>query len=713
MLQILRPDGSIVNRGNLKALNLTAENFLRMYELVLLTRAFEEKASKEGILKEIPLYISPRGQEAAEVASACALCPRDWIFWYSRSQGGALVKGVSIETLWKLFYGVPDPAAIKDLLDHKSMLPYVLVGTHLTHASGLAWAHKILGKDTVSIAYFGEGATAEGDFHSALNWASIFNIPVIFFCENNQYAISTPNKLQTKTPTFAQKAIGYGVDCCLVDGNDPFAVYGATKEAVDRARNCKCPTLIEAVTYRLASHTTAVGEIKIAPEEEREKAERNEPVGRMKAFLLQEAKANFGLAWDEEKDQTLRTKITNSVKEAGRNAKAMLDQFNGKSIIAKSVEMHCAPRRGNSYQDLSQVRFTPEIIPNTTFIDALNYAYYDLLNYDPSIITLGQDIGEIGGVFRATALPEDFVKEYLPQYKDQILANYLPLIKIFGDTRIIDTPLDENGIVGHSIGLALGGLRPIFEMQFSGFMLEAFNQIVAEMGRIMHRSNGLISLPIVGRLPYGGGRYIEHHREFEGSYLLNSPGLTIVCPSTAQDCYDLFWASVASDKPVLFFEDKNLYRRQDIKMDLKRIPPTKALEEFGLRIVREGTDITVTAYGKLVYTALEAAAILEGDGISMEILDLRVFAPFDRKTLIESIQKTGRLAIVQEEPIFGGTGGEISATVFENPDSFFKLQAPLLRIGPPRTHYPPPNFWSNYEPQPNEIATAIKELIMS
>lgn len=713
MLQILGPDGSVVNMENLKALNLDANSFLKIYEFMLLMRAFEAKASNEGTIKEIPLYISPRGQEAAQVASALALSPQDWIFWYSRSQGGVLVKGVAIETLWKLFYGVPDPAATKDLLDHKAMIPYVLVGTHLTHASGLAWAHKILGKDTVSIAYFGEGATAEGDFHSALNWASIFNIPVVFFCENNQYAISTPNKLQTATTTFAQKASGYGVDCCLVDGNDPFAVYGATKEAVNKARNDKRPTLMEAVTYRLAPHTTAIGDIKIAPKEELEKAEKNEPLHRLKVFLLQGTKDSFGLDWDEKKDQTLRTKITDSVTEIGRAAKAMLDQFNGKNIIAKSARMHRAPRRGNNYQDLSQVRFTPEVIPNATFIDAVNHAYEDLMSHDSKVITLGQDVGEIGGVFRATALPGDYVKKYLPQYNDRILANYLPLINIFGNNRVIDTPLDENGIVGHSIGLALGGLRPIFEIQFAGFNFEASNQIVAEMGRIMHRGNGLISLPIVGRLPYGGGRYIEHHREFEVPYLWNSPGLTIVCPATVQDAYDLFWAAVASDKPVLFFEDKNLYRRQDIRMDLKRIPPTKALEEFGLRVAREGTDVTITAYGRLVYSAFKAAEILEREGISAEILDIRVFAPFDRKTLIESVQKTGRLVVIQEEPVFGGTGGEFAAAVFESKKSFFKLRAPLIRIGPRRTHYPPPNFWGNYEPQPKYIAARIRKLITS
>lgn len=713
MRQILKPDGSITYPAALKALSLHGQDLLKIYELMLLTRLFEEKATLEGIRKEIPLYISPRGQEAAEVASAYALSPEDWIFWYSRSQGGPFTRGVSLDTLWKLFYGVPDPTAIKDLLDHNVMIPYVLVGTHLTHASGLAWAHKTLGKNTVSIAYFGEGATAEGDFHSALNWASIFKIPTVFFCENNQYAISTPNRYQTATRTFAQKAKGYGMDQYLVDGNDPLAVYAVTKKAVEKARFEQRPALIEAITYRLRPHTTAIGDIAKTPTEERKRAEDKEPVQRLKNFLLRKTKDFPDIDWSEEKDQALRAKITDLVKEAGQSARTMLDQFNGKNIIAKSAKMHRAPRRGNNYQDLSQVSFTPEVIPNATFIDAINHAYYSLMSRDPNVVTLGQDVGEIGGVFRATALPEDYVKKYLPKHSDQVLSNYLPLIRIFGEERVMDTPLDENGIVGNSIGLALGGLRPIFEIQFSGFIFEAFNQIVAEMGRIIHRSGGLLNLPIVGRLPYGGGKFIEHHREFEVPYLWNSPGLTIVCPATVQDAYDLLWASVASNKPVLFFEDKNLYRRQDIKTDLKRIPPTKALEEFGLRIAREGTDVTITSYGRLVYSALEAAEILKRKGISAEVLDIRVFAPFDRKTLIKSVEKTGRLVIIQEEPTFGGTGGEIAATIFEAKNSFFKLQAPLIRIGPRRTHYPPPNFWDNYEPQPKHIAARIRKLIIS
>ena len=235
--------------------------------------------------------------------------------------------------------------------------------------------------------------------------------------------------------------------------------------------------------------------------------------------------------------------------------------------------------------------------------------------------------------------------------------------------------------------------------------------MIGEADRIIHQGGGLIPLPIVVRLPYGGGRYIAHHREFEGAYVMNSPGLTIVCPSTAQDFYDLFWAAVASEKPVLFFEDKNLLRSPKAKGELRRVPPTKLLEKFGIRIAREGRDVTITAYGELVYYALEAAESLAREGIEIEILDIRVFAPLDTETLVTSVKKTGRLAVVQEEPVFGGTGAEIGATVFESEAFLNGLQAPLRRIGPPRTHYPPPLFWKHYKPQPERIVREIKELL--
>ena len=735
MYQILAPDGRVVNRPAFQALGLGAEDYVKIYEYMALLRLFEKRAVDEAMFKDhMPLYISPRGQEAVEVASAYALGPEDWIFWYTRSQGAALTRKISLDSIWKLFYGVPDPKVIEDLLSHKSMIPYVLVGIHLTHAVGFAWAQMIKrGKpEVVSVAYFGDGATSRPDFHSAMNFAGIHKVPTIFICENNQWAISTPTKRQTATQTFAEKAAAYGVASEYVDGNDPLAVYAATKRALDRARSSKGATLIEAVTYRLDPHTTAVGEIKKVPEFIMKEAEEKEPIKRMLAFLVSEEAGALGVDWSAEKDFQRLSEIKALVKSTAAKSFSLLGGLDENAVTKKAEELLDETRVGKNYQNIQDVHFSPEEIPGATPRDALNFGHFDTMLYDSDIVVLGEDVGEVGSVNRTVALPKKYVLEHLPQYADKILIQHLPLIvhEKIGPGRAIDTPVDEWGIMGHAIGLALGGLRPIVEVQYSGFVFGMGDHIFVELARLMHRSGGKINMPIVVRLPYGAGRFIESHREFEASQFLNLPGFLIVCPSTVQDFYDLFWASVASDKPVLFFEDKNLYRGEikfeyvykkdgesepmeikkivEVKGNLCRKPPAKPLEEFGMRVAREGTDVTVTAYGRLVYSCLEAAEILAEENISVEVLDIRVLAPLDRKTLISSVKKTGALVVVQEEPIFGGTGAEIAAAVYESRESFEYLKSPLIRVGP-RTYQVTHNDWRAHEPQPPRIANAIKE----
>lgn len=711
MLQILSPEGKIIRatRSILDRLSLSTADYLRIYTLMLQTRLFEEEASRRAHLGQMPLYISPRGQEAAEVASAYTLGKEDWVFFYARSQGAAFTRGVSIESMWKLFYGVPDPQVIEDFLTHHVMLPYILVGVHLTHAAGFAWAHTILKRSGISIAYCGEGAIAQGDFHSAMNWASIYDIPTIIFCENNRYAISTPNKYQTATETFAEKSSAYAIIAERVDGNDPLAVYTATSQAVQRAREDRRPSFIEAVTYRLGPHTTAVGEIRKVSAEERSQAEKNDPLIRIRQWLLsEEAKELVGLEWTEAQDEQLRTELSTQIKTTADKVYQMLESVDGASVIASSVALHAQPLLGKEYRTLSSVSFTPEVIPETTCRHALNFALYDVMSHDPAVVILGEDVGDVGGVFRINALPERFVQEHLASYTDRIINRYLPLKAIFGADRCIDTPLDESGILGHAIGLALGGARPVAEIQFSGFFCEAADHIFGELGRIIQRNAGFLHLPIVIRLPYGAGPFIEYHRECEISILLTLPGLTIVCPSTVQDFYDLFWASVASEKPVLFFEHKRLYR-EVVKETLRRRPPEKPLEAFGIRVAREGEDITVTAYGLLVHTCLEAAEILAKEGISVEVLDLRVIAPFDQETFFQSFKKTGRLVTVQEEPKGGSLGLQLAGMILQDGEALLHMKAPFGCVAPPFTHAPVHTCWKSYTPQVEDVVRAIEE----
>lgn len=741
MYQILAPDGRIVNQPAFQELGLNAEDYIKIYEYMSLTRLFEKRAVDEAMFKDhMPLYISPKGQEAAEVASAYALGPEDWIFWYTRSQGAAFDRKVSLESIWKIFHGIPDPQLIEDLLSHKSMIPYVLVGIHLTHAVGFAWAQMLKrGKpEVVSVAYFGDGATSRPDFHSAMNFAGIHKIPTIFICENNHWAISTPNVKQTATKTFAEKAAAYGIASEYVDGNDPLAVYAATKRALARARSGAGATLIEAVTYRADPHTTAVGEIKKIPEEIMQDAEAKDPLKRMFAFLVSEEARGLGIDWNKEKDLQRLSEIKALVKGTAAKSFSLLSEVDENVVAENARKLLEEIRIGKNYRDFSNISFFPEEIPGATPRDAINFGHFDAMMHDPDVIVMGEDVGDIGSVNRTVALPEKFVTEYLPEYADKILIKHLPLIahEKIGPNRAIDTPVDEWGIMGHAIGLALGGLRPIVEVQYSGFVFGMGDHIFVELPRLMHRSGGKLNMPVVVRLPYGAGRFIESHREFEVPQFLNLPGLIIVCPSTVQDFYDMFWAAVASDKPVLFFEDKIIYRGElefnysykyidlngteqekkiekkkvEIKNNLIRRPPFQPVENFGIRVARKGADVTLTAYGRLVYACLEAAEILQEENISAEVLDIRVFKPFDQKTLISSVKKTGALVIVQEEPIFGGTGAEIAALVYETAESFHYLKSPLVRLGP-KTYQTTHVDYRSHVPQPPEIVMAVKKAL--
>ena len=728
--RILAPDGTVTDREALLATGLTGQDCLALYRRMVFVSLFTEKATNEGKNKYMPLYISPRGQEAAEVGSAYALKATDAVFWYTRSQGPAFARGYSAEAMFKLFAGVPDKEVAKEFYNRYLAAPYVLVGVHLTHATGYAMGEKLKGTSNLAVAYFGDGATAQGDFHEALNWASVHSLPVIFICENNRIAISTPNRLESATETFAEKAVAYGMESDLVDGNDAFAVYAAVKRAALRARDTyseRRPTLIEAVTRRMHPHTTAIGVAKELTPDEEELMEREDPIPRLRKFLLSPLAVELlGVEWSEEEDARLREEYSESIQKAAEAVRKMRpENFDGKAIIEESVRLHEGPDVSKKHAGISREEFeekvlrgTPEVIPGANFVTALNFAHHDAMRLDDRVITIGEDVGEIGSVFRTVALPEKFVAEHMPLMKDRVLSRYLPHINIFGPERCLDSPLDEDGLVGNAVGLSLAGIRPIVEIQFSGFVFEAINQIVSEFAQLRHITGGIFPLPAVIRLPYGGGPFIQHHREFEGAFFMNAPGLRIAVPRTPQDAYDMFMAAVASENPVIFFEDKNLYRRDDIVQDLIRRPFQKPIEEFGVAVAREADPgaerkITITAYGRLVYDALKAAEELQQEGISAEVLDLRVFAPLDKATIVSSVHKTGRLLVVQEEPVFGGTGGEIAAIVTESPESFHYLQAPVKRLGPPRTYFPPVLVWKDYLPSVEDIVREAKAAVSS
>ncbi|MCL7379441.1 MULTISPECIES: alpha-ketoacid dehydrogenase subunit beta [unclassified Streptomyces] len=310
---------------------------------------------------------------------------------------------------------------------------------------------------------------------------------------------------------------------------------------------------------------------------------------------------------------------------------------------------------------------------------AINESLRKALETDPKVLIMGEDVGKLGGVFRVTD----------------------GLQKDFGEDRVIDTPLAESGIVGTAIGLALRGYRPVVEIQFDGFVFPAYDQIVTQLAKMHARALGKIKLPVVVRIPYGGGiGAVEHHSESPEALFAHVAGLKIVSPSTASDAYWMMQQAIQSDDPVIFFEPKRRYWDKG-EVNAEAIPGPL----HGARVAREGTDLTLAAYGPMVKVCLEAAAAAEEEGKSLEVVDLRSMSPIDFDTIQTSVEKTRRLVVVHEAPVFYGSGAEIAARLTER--CFYHLEAPVLRVGGYHAPYPPARLEDEYLPGLDRVLDAV------
>ncbi|WP_106971678.1 alpha-ketoacid dehydrogenase subunit beta [Streptomyces xylophagus] len=315
-----------------------------------------------------------------------------------------------------------------------------------------------------------------------------------------------------------------------------------------------------------------------------------------------------------------------------------------------------------------------------TLLTALNTALRDVLADDPKTLVMGEDVGRLGGVFRVTE----------------------GLQKDFGEDRVMDTPLAESGIVGTAIGLALRGYRPVVEIQFDGFVFPGYDQIVTQLAKMPARSRGLIRLPIVIRIPYGGGiGAVEHHSESPEALFAHVAGLRVMSPSNPSDAYWMLRQAVQSDDPVIFFEPKRrYYDKGEVDTTASDQPPAHRA-----RVVRPGTDLTLAAYGPMVRTCLDAAAVAAEEGRQLEVVDLRSISPVDFDTVRESVRRTGRLVVAHEAPVFFGAGAEIAAHVTEH--CFYHLSAPVLRVGAYHSPYPPSRLEDEYLPGIDRVLDAV------
>lgn len=324
-----------------------------------------------------------------------------------------------------------------------------------------------------------------------------------------------------------------------------------------------------------------------------------------------------------------------------------------------------------------------------TFAKAINTGLRAALERDPKVLLMGEDIGALGGVFRVTD----------------------GLAKDFGTDRVVDTPLAESGIVGTAIGLALRGYRPVCEIQFDGFIFPAFDQITTQLSKMHYRSRGRLNLPVVIRVPFGGGiGAVEHHSESPEVLFAHTAGLRVVSPSDPQDAYTMIQQAVASPDPVMFFEPKGRYwEKGDVDTGADPLAADSVLD--GARVLRPGTDVTLVAHGPTVATALRVADAAAAEGRSVEVVDLRSISPLDITTVAASVRRTGRCVVVHEAPVLYGTGAEVAARVTE--ECFYHLEAPVLRVGGFHTPYPVAKLEHEYLPGLDRVLDAVDRVLAS
>ena len=666
--QVLAPDGSVV--GPLP--QLADKELIDLYRLMLRSRVYDRRALGAQRQGRLGTYAMLEGHEAAQVGSAAALADGDFIYPAYREHAVQLTRGMPLDVILTYWRGLPN--SDWDVHRYRMMTNTVPIASHLPHAVGHAYAARQRGEDVVTAAFLGDGATSETDFHSGLNFAGVWNTPTVFVCENNLYAISVPYEKQTASPTIAQKAVAYGIEGVRVDGMDVLAMYAASREAVDRARRGDGPTLIEALCYRYGPHATADdARLYRAKDEEAEWRERD-PVDRYRRFLedrglwdtdhetelLAEADAEFDAAMERIESRPVPGRDDIVRHAYARIPQLIVDQLH-QSQRARGEEP--SEFAADEVWSIAEEAAPPGPTERWTMAEAINAALHHAMETDDSLLTLGEDIGLAGGVFRITERLQDR----------------------FGAERVIDTPLNESGIVGAAIGMAISGSRAIAEIQFEGFAYPAFDQIASHLGRIRFRSRGHASVPMVLRFPNGAGIGAhEHHCDSPETYFAHAPGLVVVVPSTPTDAKGLLAAAIESDDPVLFLEPKVLYRagREDVPTDHYTIPLGKA------RIRRSGDDLTLVTYGGLVPASLAAAEAAAAEGIGTEVIDLRTIYPWDVGTVQESVERTGHLLVVQEPQRSFGVGAEIAAEIAER--CGYSLEAPIRRVG--ATDAPWPQF---------------------
>ena len=660
--------------------DLDASTLLSLFRTMQIIRQTEEELARchqRGLIfGACHTYV---GQEAISTGVCAHLTNGDPIFSTHRGHGHALAKGMPPRELMAELFGRATGCSRGRGGSMHLFSPEIgmmgtsgIVGPCILQACGGGYSSKLMKSGGVAVAFFGDGAVNNGAFHEGLNMAAIWKLPVLFVCENNQFATEVPFAYSSGIPDVGRRAANYGLPGFEVDGNDVLAVTEVAREAVARARSGGGPTLIECKTYRTRAHAEGMGDFTYRTREEVEQWKQRCPIESLRERMLTE----FGIA--EPTIREIESEVTALIAEAR--------QFSETSPLpdASTASEHVySPVRAVVQREeppRDQATETREI----SFSQATHEALAEEMAVNPRIFVMGEGIGVRGGNFNTTA----------------------GLYELYGPERLCDTPISERGFVGLAGGAAMTGTRPVVDFMFADFILDSVGEIVNQIAKMQYMSSGRLKMPVLLRGCIGIGHSAATHHS--GSYYAmyaQVPGLRVVVPSNAYDAKGLMKHALRGDDPVMFLEHREI-------LTMKRHVPQEDYEiEFGrAAIVRQGRDVTVVALARMVHLALSVCEELERDGISVEVIDPRTVSPLDTESILQSVAKTGRLLIVDEPPAPCGFAAEIAAQVTDA--GLNDLDAPIRRLTGAFTPTPySPPLEAATVPSAAAIADTIRSLV--
>jgi 2-oxoisovalerate dehydrogenase E1 component len=619
--------------------SLSDEQLLGLYKSLLRPRMIEEKMLILLRQGKISKWFSGIGQEAISVGVTSVLDDDETIFPMHRNLGVFTTRNVPLERLFAQWQGKAlgftngrDRSFHFGTKEHNIVGMISHLGPQLALAGGVGLGHLLSKEPKLSVAFTGEGGTSEGDFHEALNVASVWNLPVIFIIENNGYGLSTPVSEQYKCASLADRGIGYGMETHQIDGNNILEVVETFDKIAKDIRQNPHPVLVECMTFRMRGHEEASG-TKYVPKELMEEWGAKDPIDNFEKYLKKE-----GILTDDI-IASYRKEIKSSIV---------------KGLDVAYSEPKVIPDLAQETSDIYAPHISKTVLPATDsksekrFIDAISDGLNQAMERHDNLVLMGQDIADYGGVFKIT---DGFMEKY-------------------GKGRVRNTPLCESAIVGIGLGLSIKGYKAMVEMQFADFVTCGFNQIVNNLAKMHYRWGQ--QADVVVRMPAGGGLGAgPFHSQSNEAWFMHTPGLKIVYPSNPYDAKGLLLAAFEDPNPVMYFEHKALYRSltDDVPDDYYTIEIGKA------NLVQSGEAISIITYGNGVHWATKVCNEM---GVDADILDLRSLLPLDYDAIRTTVKKTGKLIVLHEATQTGGVGGEIAAFVSE--ELFEHLDGPVMRV---------------------------------